>query len=759
MKPWNPYAMTFHGQPITGQTPPKLVVYGPPLTAQQGAMLQVAYNAFSEDARLSIAKNPSRHGLLRDGSRYAIYCTDGVCTCVVWPRDAGDSTRDRKRGFVAVLDFLKGHTQGEFKATLQRIPGARLLWREGGSWVVKDKKFRTGDSYLSYKPVASSVKLREAANDASKIKTDLPGHADVLLSRGGLAYINTVETGYKVPGGVPLLLGGGSGGRLAYGVTNDRVIGIDKNGNEVIAASTLDEKEKLTALATVFMEAFDCTRDMRTVSFFGTGNDLTSWHHWGVRADLNDSGDVGATTEAVKSRTWPGEVALNAEGAAFVTTSVEEWSGLASDEEPDGHIGYHYTWTQVGERDGFAVLNYTGETEYKQTPISRGNTDIDTYDVSRNAGKSIRAGFLNGSDLTIDMNTSLTFSYRGENGSGTWYTTWPGPMHNLPGEVHAAYFYGGGWTPGTGTEYSDGSNGQSKKREYSSKSTAVCTVGGASVMPLSDVTITQSFYSYDDSAVIVTRRAASAEGQEQLADMGSAAIGHAAYSFAGGNLGHEVGRTNYTRAESKEEWKVVATTRDYIYHCEQDKVSVLIRSEFVFDQDSSSVVVYVEVIGSGVSASKVIHSQRVDVAGMYPCVPLRVQINNTWYCAVVVPPTPVFAPVACEQGAFKYIAHATSEESSGSESGLLLALPLQLYFRIKDYMPPTPPRALSFYPIQMAKVWEAFGYISLHSLPFDLDKKVHYIQHDGRALTQWTQPLVSDADGDPEKASAEIYRT
>lgn len=85
MKPWNPYAMTFHGQPITGQTPPKLVVYGPPLTAQQGAMLQTAYNAFVGAARVSIVPNPTRQGRLLDGSPYTIECSQGVCTCTVWP--------------------------------------------------------------------------------------------------------------------------------------------------------------------------------------------------------------------------------------------------------------------------------------------------------------------------------------------------------------------------------------------------------------------------------------------------------------------------------------------------------------------------------------------------------------------------------------------------------------------------------------------------------------------------------------------------
>ena len=106
MKPWNPYAMTFHGQPIIGQTPPKLVVYGPPLTAQQGAMLQTAYNAFVGAARVSIAPNPTRQGRLLDGSPYTIECSGASCTCTVWTVGAGgdDCNNDIANGLLRRID-------------------------------------------------------------------------------------------------------------------------------------------------------------------------------------------------------------------------------------------------------------------------------------------------------------------------------------------------------------------------------------------------------------------------------------------------------------------------------------------------------------------------------------------------------------------------------------------------------------------------------------------------------------------------------
>lgn len=100
MKPWNPYAMTFHGQPIVGQTPPQLVVYGPPLTAQQGAMLQTAYNAFVGAARVSVVPNPTRQGRLLDGSQYTIECSGASCTCTVWTVAAGGQLPDAFSGIL-----------------------------------------------------------------------------------------------------------------------------------------------------------------------------------------------------------------------------------------------------------------------------------------------------------------------------------------------------------------------------------------------------------------------------------------------------------------------------------------------------------------------------------------------------------------------------------------------------------------------------------------------------------------------------------
>lgn len=125
MKPWNPYALTFHGQPITGQTPPKLVVYGPPLTAQQGAMLQTAYNAFVGAARVSIVPNPTRQGRLLDGSPYTIECSQGACTCTVWTAERAAPQEEVFSGILFWTAKLVIVNQGKVN-------------EPGGKWTAKD---------------------------------------------------------------------------------------------------------------------------------------------------------------------------------------------------------------------------------------------------------------------------------------------------------------------------------------------------------------------------------------------------------------------------------------------------------------------------------------------------------------------------------------------------------------------------------------------------------------------------------------------
>ena len=145
MKPWNPYAMTLHGQPIVGQTPPKLVVYGPPLTARQGAMLQTAYNAFVGAARVSIVPNPSRQGRLTDGSPYTIECSGASCTCVVWT--AGGEAQEEE-AFSGILFW-----QAKIVLVNQGKEG-----EPSGKWGAKDMTgFPFSTAYIGWRPAIEPV--------------------------------------------------------------------------------------------------------------------------------------------------------------------------------------------------------------------------------------------------------------------------------------------------------------------------------------------------------------------------------------------------------------------------------------------------------------------------------------------------------------------------------------------------------------------------------------------------------------------------
>ena len=112
MRPWNPYSLTAQGNPITGQVPARLVVYGPPLTPVQAAQLQGAYASFRERARLSVVPNPNEQGLLPDGSPYTMAIIGNTPLVTVQTRPGDDSQRNSGIGIVFTTiagDAVPGH--------------------------------------------------------------------------------------------------------------------------------------------------------------------------------------------------------------------------------------------------------------------------------------------------------------------------------------------------------------------------------------------------------------------------------------------------------------------------------------------------------------------------------------------------------------------------------------------------------------------------------------------------------------------------
>ena len=201
MKPWNPYAMTFHGQPITGQTPPKLVVYGPPLTAQQGAMLQTAYNAFVGAARVSIVPNPTRQGRLQDGSPYTIECSQGVCTCTVWTTNALAALTEIFSGVLFIDELIVLVNKGN--------PG-----EPSGKWELKD----VGGVYLSpsYLYPFVGIKAPYSQNVNVNVSVVFPGTTKRYIYNEGRGGLSVGRYGH-IFGGVS-----GSGYPFAVGATKNQ---------------------------------------------------------------------------------------------------------------------------------------------------------------------------------------------------------------------------------------------------------------------------------------------------------------------------------------------------------------------------------------------------------------------------------------------------------------------------------------------------------------------------------------------------------
>ena len=122
MRPWNPYSLTAQGNPITGQVPARLVVYGPPLTPVQAAQLQGAYASFRERARLSVVPNPNEQGLLPDGSPYTMAIIGNTPHVTVQTRPGDDSQRNSGIGIVFTTmagDAVPGHILSGTESTPQ----------------------------------------------------------------------------------------------------------------------------------------------------------------------------------------------------------------------------------------------------------------------------------------------------------------------------------------------------------------------------------------------------------------------------------------------------------------------------------------------------------------------------------------------------------------------------------------------------------------------------------------------------------------
>lgn len=103
---WRAHTFGPTGQPIPPQAPPALRVEGGvEATAQQRAMAQVVFSQFCSMARLSLGQNPTRSGLLPDGTPYKITSVGPQTIMQIWPVTVDE---DRFGGIAITLVYLNG---------------------------------------------------------------------------------------------------------------------------------------------------------------------------------------------------------------------------------------------------------------------------------------------------------------------------------------------------------------------------------------------------------------------------------------------------------------------------------------------------------------------------------------------------------------------------------------------------------------------------------------------------------------------------
>lgn len=98
----NPHWIAFNGEPITGRTPPTVIVYGPPMTPQQQVEVAHAYRLFTTANLLALGGYQVRNRTLSDGTRVRMLSINGVDTVQVWTVLKEEENELEFEGFVLV---------------------------------------------------------------------------------------------------------------------------------------------------------------------------------------------------------------------------------------------------------------------------------------------------------------------------------------------------------------------------------------------------------------------------------------------------------------------------------------------------------------------------------------------------------------------------------------------------------------------------------------------------------------------------------
>lgn len=76
--------INFNGEPVTGRTPPTLIVYGPPMTSQQEGEVAHTYKLFTDANLVALGQYQVRNRVFADGTRVRCVSINGVDTVQVW---------------------------------------------------------------------------------------------------------------------------------------------------------------------------------------------------------------------------------------------------------------------------------------------------------------------------------------------------------------------------------------------------------------------------------------------------------------------------------------------------------------------------------------------------------------------------------------------------------------------------------------------------------------------------------------------------
>ncbi len=98
----NRHWINFDGEPVTGRTPPSILVYGPPMTPQQFGEVAHIYKLFTDANLVAIGDYQVRNRVLRDGTRVRCLSINGVDTVYVWTSGGEENAPVLFEGFVFI---------------------------------------------------------------------------------------------------------------------------------------------------------------------------------------------------------------------------------------------------------------------------------------------------------------------------------------------------------------------------------------------------------------------------------------------------------------------------------------------------------------------------------------------------------------------------------------------------------------------------------------------------------------------------------